>query len=69
MHSTLQKLYSRNTAKNFRKGILNAPLLDPKNYIFEARGKEMSVYSCIFSYENFCSRNGEHFYLVGCKMI
>ena len=41
----------------------------PKNWILEAIGKQLFVYSCIPRHENICSRDVGSFYLVGGWII
>ena len=65
-HSTLQKIYCCNTAKNMfpvsvGKNICTAPFLDAQ----ELHSWQMSVYSCKAPFESVCSRDVGSFYLLG----
>ena len=59
---SLKKPHANRKLVGVRKSICIAPFLHVKElHILGALGKQISVYSCISSFENFCSRDLESF--------
>ena len=70
-HSTLWKIYSHNTAYKHisEKTFALHHFQTPKNCVPRALKKQMFVYSCKSSFENFCFRDLWSFYLEGDWLI